>query len=210
MKCLAIVAHPDDETIWMGGTILRHPDWEWHILALSRASDPDRAPKFRRVGEAYGAHVAMSDLDDSPVLAPLPADLHEIKARVRSAECGVRNADVVFTHGIRGEYTRHERHEQVHRAVREMWEEGELSGDILFFAYMDDCRTHPPEPAPDAQIKIALTPEEYARKQEIIRGIYGFNEDSFEMASAGPIEAFTTPSDPETTVRLAGLLNADR
>ena len=25
-KCAVIVAHPDDETLWAGGTMLMHPD----------------------------------------------------------------------------------------------------------------------------------------------------------------------------------------
>jgi hypothetical protein len=208
----------------MGGLMLRHPEWDWRIIALSRADDPDRAPRFHRAGEAYGARVAMSDLDDSPVLKPLSQDLREIRERIedaltvvsggsqiRNPQSEIRNGtDLVFTHGAAGEYTRHERHEQVHRAVREMWEIGQLSGDIPSFAYTDEDRTHPPEPAPDALIRIMLTPEEYARKQEIIRGIYGFREDSFETKAAGPVEAFTTPADPETIVRLRiALLGTD-
>ena len=196
----------------MGGLMLRHPSWEWRIIALSRADDPDRAPRFHRAGEVYGAKVAISDLDDSPVLAPLSLDLHEIKERIlRSiSDFGFRISDLILTHGAAGEYTRHERHEQVHRAVREMWEAGQLSGDIIFFAYTDEERTHPPEPSPDARIRIMLTPEEYARKQEIIQGIYGFREDSFETKAAGPVEAFTTPADPETMARLrTALLDTD-
>lgn len=41
-----IVAHPDDETLWAGGTILMHPETQWTILTLCRRSDPDRSPKF--------------------------------------------------------------------------------------------------------------------------------------------------------------------
>jgi len=41
-----IVAHPDDETLWAGGTILSHPAWTFLIVFLSRKSDTDRAPKF--------------------------------------------------------------------------------------------------------------------------------------------------------------------
>jgi LmbE family N-acetylglucosaminyl deacetylase len=29
-----IVAHPDDETLWAGGTILEHPSNDWFIVCL--------------------------------------------------------------------------------------------------------------------------------------------------------------------------------
>ena len=45
---LIIVAHPDDETLWAGGTILSHPEWSVFVISLCRASDTDRAPKFNR------------------------------------------------------------------------------------------------------------------------------------------------------------------
>ena len=28
LKLLAIFPHPDDETLWAGGTILLHPEWD--------------------------------------------------------------------------------------------------------------------------------------------------------------------------------------
>ena len=35
-KAAVIVAHPDDETLWAGGTILMHPETKWTIIALCR------------------------------------------------------------------------------------------------------------------------------------------------------------------------------
>ena len=36
-----IVAHPDDETLWAGGTILNHPSWHWFVACLCRGNDQD-------------------------------------------------------------------------------------------------------------------------------------------------------------------------
>lgn len=188
MRNLVIVAHPDDETIWMGGLILRHPQTDWHLLSLSRADDPDRAPRFHRAAQELGADGCISDLDDSPVLAPLAPDLGEIKERI--SELAGKEFDLVFTHGARGEYTRHIRHEQVHQAVAEMMEKGNLSGELVCFAYEDRGGECTPQPAANAMILIQLTPEEAAKKRAIIKDIYGFGEDSFEYKSAGQIEAF--------------------
>lgn len=191
MKCLVIVAHPDDETIWMGGLMLRHPDWAWRIIALSRGNDPDRAPKFRMAARVYGAASAISDLDDSPVLASLSEDLREIKDRISAMLDETKGPPgLLFTHGVCGEYVRHIRHEQVHCAVEEMRTANELRGDLVYFAYADTNGVPAPIPAADADASIALRADEYTAKQRVIREIYGFTEGQFETQAAGRIEAF--------------------
>lgn len=181
MRCLVIVAHPDDEVIWMGGLILRRGDWEWHVLSLCRLGDPDREPRFHLAARELGVRESMSDLDDSPVLAPLSPDLGEIKERIRILLPA--SADLIFTHGSDGEYTYHLRHVEVSRAVAEMIGAGELIGTLVTFAYEDGG------PAESAHIHTELTPEELARKRQIVRDIYGFAPGSLEFDSAGPVEA---------------------
>ena len=64
-KCVVIIAHPDDETLWAGGMILTHPHWDWYIISLCRKHDPDRSPKFEKALRELKSEGVMGDLDDS-------------------------------------------------------------------------------------------------------------------------------------------------
>jgi LmbE family N-acetylglucosaminyl deacetylase len=112
--CALVVAHPDDETLWAGGTILLHPEAKWTVVTLCRKSDQDRAPKFFRALEEFGAEGIMGDLDDEPEQFPL--DDREVQNTL--VELLPRNAfDLIITHSLWGEYTRHLRHEETAEAV---------------------------------------------------------------------------------------------
>jgi hypothetical protein len=188
----------------MGGLILRHPAWEWSIVSLCRATDPDRFPRFHSAARSFGAKAFIFDLDDSPALAPFSPDLHEIKDRIEGFVS--EDYDLIFTHGARGEYTRHERHEQVHQAVCEMIDSGRLVGQPLFFDYEDCGGTCVPRPVKDAPIKVQLTPEEHEQKRRLIRDIYGFQPGSREFEASGSVEAFTTLPVGKSIAELQSLI----
>ena len=65
-KVAVIVAHPDDETLWTGGTILCHPAWQLFIVCLCRADDLERAQKFKKVLKLIKAEGVIGNLDDGP------------------------------------------------------------------------------------------------------------------------------------------------
>ncbi len=113
-----LVAHPDDETLWAGGTLLMQSGWTTFVGTLCRARDLDRAPKFIRVLDMIGARGDMADLDDGPDQTPL--DEYQIRATLLSL-VPRGNHDLILTHAPKGEYTRHLRHEEVSRNVLKMW-----------------------------------------------------------------------------------------
>jgi len=183
-----IVAHPDDETLWAGGTILNHADWKWYIVTLCRGSDPDRAPKFHKTLKILGAEGNMGDMDDGPDQLPL-TDI-ELQRTILKLLPG-KAYDLIITHNPSGEYTRHLRHEETGRAVIHLWNDKILeSPELWTFAYSDGGGAYPPQASKSAGILYRLPGSLWEKKYDIITRIYGFDENSFEARAATREEAF--------------------
>ena len=183
-----VVAHPDDEILWAGGAILSRSDSNWFVATLCRANDPDRAPKFSRVLDDIGATGTMADLDDEPDQRPL--DDGDVQETILSLIAG-RAFDLVLTHGPKGEYTRHRRHEETCRAVVALWAGGRLSANALWmFAYEDGGKAYPPRPCDDAHRREDLAEPVWGTKHRLITEVYGFGPDSWEATIAPRTEAF--------------------
>ena len=98
-----VVAHPDDETLWAGGTLLMERGWNCRILGLCRAGDPDRAPKFQKAITCFNSTGELYDCDDGPEQRPLaPMEMRQLINRWATGF----TFDLVITHGPWGEYTR--------------------------------------------------------------------------------------------------------
>jgi LmbE family N-acetylglucosaminyl deacetylase len=106
-RAALVVAHPDDETLWCAGLLLRHPIL-WTVIACSiPRRDPVRAWKFYEACEA---------LEATPRLLPY------IEAEPAQPLSGLQlldlsGFDLVVTHGAAGEYG-HAQHRQVHQHVK--------------------------------------------------------------------------------------------
>ena len=183
-----IVAHPDDEIIWCGGMILQNPEWDWTVLSLCRANDPDRSPKFRAVCECLDVANFISDMDDgNPLKAINPK--REIGYRIREF-LSQMDWDLCLTHGPGGEYG-HRRHIEVHDEVIRLADTGALRCDELWtFACRCDPETGECDVLPDADIVVSLTPGQLAEKRRIVHEKYGYGRDSFEVRACISTEAF--------------------
>ena len=192
-RCAVVIAHPDDETLWPGGTILSHPEAQWTIVTLCRKSDPDRAPRFYEACKRYGAEGHMADLDDGPEQKPLSrTEVQDAILRLLPSD----RYDLILTHGLWGEYTRHMRHEEVSRAVLTLRKSGSLHApQVLRFAYEDGNGEYAPRPFMNADISVRLPQDIWLEKYRIIREIYGFAEDSWEAKTTPRREAFWSFGD---------------
>jgi hypothetical protein len=185
---LVIVAHPDDEIIWGGGTVLQNLGWDWTVLCLCRGDDTDRSRKFKSVCAALGLAGSMSDLDDSAPLKPIDPR-RDIGDRIMSITED-RGWDLCLTHGENGEYG-HQRHKEVHGQVRRLFEDGILKCDELWtFAYRCSARSGVCRAAKGADIVVELADKQLAEKRRIMRDEYGYAGDSFEVKACVSPEAF--------------------
>ncbi len=183
-----VVAHPDDEIIWCGGQILRNPDWDWMLVCLCRAEDPSRRPRFRTVCDRLGVCGRIFNLDDSNPLKPIRPGLDIARPIMEAA--GQMEWDLVLTHGENGEYG-HPRHCQVHQVVFDLVRDGELcTRELWTFAYDCNANTGRCRPRDDAGVRSPLTGRQLAEKKRIVREVYGYAADSFELRACISPEAF--------------------
>ncbi len=186
-----IAAHPDDETIWAGGTVLNHSDWHWTIVSLCRGDDVDRAPKFIRATQQLGAASAIGDLDDGPEQLPLSeADVQQMVLSLLPRT----DFDLILTHSPHGEYTRHRRHEEAGTAVGSLWEKGLIKAkEIWMFAYEDGGtggKDDLPKAIQTAHLISSLPEDIWRRKYIIITNTYGFAPGTYEANIVMREEAF--------------------
>ncbi len=191
ITAVMVVAHPDDETLWAGGTALMHPDWQWTVASLCRLSDPDRRPRFLQATQKLGAAGVMGDLDDGPEQLPLSEP--QVQQTLLSL-LPPEYFNLILTHGPYGEYTRHRRHEETSRAVIRLWEAGLIRADeVWMFAYEDSGKGGKddlPRAIKTAHLVVPLPEDIWQEKYRTITEIYGFSPESYEACITLREEAF--------------------
>jgi len=183
-KTLVIVAHPDDETIWMGGFLLNnYKKWDITIISLCRKNDKDRAFKFKKVCKILNAKCYMSDLEDEKL-----NDIYKEEVIKRIKKYSKKNYDYIFTHGKNGEYA-HKRHIDINKAVTYMLNKKMILCKIFFlFSYIRNGKFCYPNKNSDKFIN--LNKNCLKKKKKLIKDIYGFNKNSFEYICSRNKEAF--------------------
>ncbi|MFH0951168.1 MAG: PIG-L family deacetylase [bacterium] len=190
---LVIVAHPDDETIWLGGTIMKHPQISWSVFSLCRASDADRAPKFNQVCQNFlQAEPIITDLDDEDKLSV--AETVPLIKQLIKEKIGNRHFDYLFTHGANGEYG-HPRHIGLHLAIQAMIKANSLHFTTgFYFAYQKETNINNEENnklipnQPDYILE--LSDSELKLKKQIVAEQYGYAGDGIDVNYCTNPESF--------------------
>lgn len=188
-RACVIVAHPDDEIIWLGGTILANPNVDWTIVCLARSADEDRAPKFRRVADQLNATAFQENLDDLeryPFLKHVRLAKELILKHTQSKEF-----DYVFTHGVNGEYG-HRDHKSIHEAVHDLVERGLLKTKHVYYLHQKRPKKKVPLliPRKGADIEFKLPEKIFAKKFDLITKFYGFDPKGIDANYCTKVEAF--------------------
>lgn len=196
---VVIVAHPDDETLWAGGTILSNPDWKCFVISLCRGKDPDRSVRFHNALKVLNCEGIMGDMDDGP--EQLPLDETEVERTILDL-LPTKHFDLIITHNPAGEYTRHLRHEETGNSVIRLWNTGKISAHELWtFAYEDGNKTKYPVAVENASIIRPVTNDIWLKKYSLITQTYGFRKGGFEAETTPKTESFWQFFDPEVAER---------
>jgi LmbE family N-acetylglucosaminyl deacetylase len=141
-----VTAHPDDETLWCAGLLLRYPG-DWTIICCSTPRrDPVRAWKFFKACETLGAKGMVMPYTETRNFPLEHLD-----------EVDLENYDLIVTHGKAGEYG-HPHHCQIHEFIKKHRD----FADVLTFGY-----GRKKESAPDLEIE--LTNAEWRVKMDALK-----------------------------------------
>ncbi len=108
---LMVVAHPDDETFWGGGTLAREADWG--VLCLTNRGSQTRRRAFGSAMKALDTQGVILDMPDRKEHPPTSADVVWLDGILSSVLSSGR-ITMVLTHGPDGEYGH-----PLHRAISE-------------------------------------------------------------------------------------------
>lgn len=162
-----IVAHPDDETIFCGGTILSYPKWNWTVICVTMQTHTSRPQEFERAMSTYrNFGVNIYDyrvLNKKDVIGRdlTDAEISDWKNTIQQLSL---SPDIIFTHNMMGEYG-HNHHMCLNKIVHELYL------NVWDFVYPGDENISP-QPTKSVTMKIELTEDILKKKDDIFKTCY--------------------------------------
>lgn len=171
-KALIVVAHADDETIFMGGTILKNKDWEWYLYVLAyrnnKTFDKSQLDGVIKAYEALGIKIHLcknimeieSTQDDQVVGKQDIMIKNCIEGLYNYAKEEIK-PDIILTHNKEGEYG-HPQHKKVNQYVNALF-----PGNTVW-EFIAPCATNVvPQPFKKDVVIIQLNQDDLDKKRKI-------------------------------------------
>ena len=159
---LAVVAHPDDETLFMGGWILSQRKLPWHVICVTDANadgaGKKRRRQFQRACEALS--VKSHEHWDFPDVYKNRLDVSRLESLLLDLPLPAN----VYTHGVVGEYG-HPHHQDVSYAVHKTFHRRTQVWSVAQHCLPNEV--------------VQLKPSVFAKKSEILQKIYGSETQRF-------------------------------
>ncbi len=162
---LVVVAHPDDETIFFGATILSRPKENWTVICVTDGNaDGDHRRRKKQLARACKSlGVKSFKMYDFPDKFGSRLDVDGLVERLSNEQKLFGDFDSIYTHGALGEYG-HRHHQDVCYACYQVFSEKKIH-TVSYNSL--------PEKSVVASKKI------FAKKAEILTEIYGSETQRF-------------------------------
>lgn len=115
MKALVVVAHPDDETMFCGGTITKLK-WDWTIVSAAHTLNSPRGQEFSNACKLLQAKPLMLGVKYGGKNSQIPISQTEVTQKLLSL-LSIEDYDVILTHNGNGEF-RNKDHIVIHKVIK--------------------------------------------------------------------------------------------